>query len=165
MKQVKILRGPSGSGKTTWTKKLADKLAKDGIGVTVVSADHFFESTETSMGDVGVHEHPVYNFDVTKLPEAHQYSLNAFLRALLEEHPVIVVDNTNERRWEYMNYEMAAKLAGYEIEIVEFVCETIGDVRTCARRSAHRVPLAVTAKKAVFMEEDRRATRIPIEGV
>lgn len=168
-KKVYILRGPSGSGKTTWTKKLADKLAGEtsetDVQVTVCSADHFFErQTDTSIMEGGG-EQAVYEFNISKLPEAHQRCMEAFLRALANGDSVIVVDNTNERRWEYTNYELAARIAGYEVEIVEFVAETVEQIRACVSRNTHGVPLSVIATKAVSMESDTRATCIPVEGV
>ena len=169
--KVYILRGPSGSGKTTWTKKLADKLAGEtsdaDVQVTVCSADHFFERHNPDMVDGKVLEDTgrEYQFDVSKLPEAHQRCFNAFLRALGNSDSVIVVDNTNERRWEYMNYELVAKLFDYEVEIVEFAVLTVDQIRACAARSTHGVPLSVIATKAVAMEPDTRATLVRMEGV
>lgn len=170
MKKVYILRGPSGVGKTTWAKKLADNWSGDtddtDVQVTIVSADHFFEKRVPEVEFVdGGRMVDAYDFDLTKLPEAHQCCMNGFLRALLEEHPVIVVDNTNQHLWEYMNYEIAAKLAGYEVEIIEFMVKTVDQIRRLANRSVHGVPANVIAHKAVFMQEDTRATRIPVEGV
>jgi len=162
-KQVKILRGPSGAGKSTWTRQLADKL---GVQVMVCSADHFFERrNEGLLKRDGVDYGTDYNFDPTKLPEAHAQCFNSFLRALANGDPVIVVDNTNERRWEYMNYELAAKIAGYEVEIVEFVVRTVEEIVACAKRNSHGVPLSVIATKAASMEPDTRATKVPMRGV
>ena len=168
MKRVYILRGPSGVGKTTWTERLPDELKKEtgeDVQVTVCSADHFFEGTEATVSDTGVHEHPVYNFDISKLPQAHSQCMNSFLRALKNENAVIVVDNTNERRWEYMNYELAARIAGYHVVVVEFVIETLEQLREIAARSRHGVPLSVIATKAASMEPDERAIRVPVEGL
>ena len=160
-KRVYILRGPSGAGKTTWTNQLSRDL---GLQVTVCSADHFFERVEKNIAgpDGEMNDALVYDFDVKKLPEAHQRCMQAFLLALLEEHPVVVVDNTNERRWEYQNYELAARLAGYEIQIVDFIPRTIDEVRACAARNRHGVPLSVVATKAAAMERDTRATQVRI---
>ena len=154
-KKVYILRGPSGCGKSSWTQKLREDLGANSltpeVKVTTVSADFFF----TRGGE--------YDFDVKKLPEAHQWCLNQFLLALREEIPVIVVDNTNERKWEYENFILAAELAGYEVEIMEWAVTTISHMRACAERNKHNVPLALIAKKAASIEEDPRATRVPFQ--
>ncbi len=152
MKKVYILRGPSGAGKTTWVKKIEAQ-------VTVCSADHFFEEQITPLEHVdGVRIG--YNWDVAKLPEAHAACMTAFLQALMEGHPVIAVDNTNSRKWMYHSYELAARLAGYEVEIIEVMPVTVDEMRLCAERTAHKVPSSVIASMVMDFEPDSRATKV-----
>ena len=154
MKKVIILRGPSGVGKSTYiSAELSDHQ------VTVVSADHFFERTDRDT------RLKIYDFDVTKLPEAHASCLQAFLRALMLGHEVIVVDNTNIRRWMYTNYELAAAMAGYEVNIVEILPETIEELVLCAKRNRHGTPAPVVAKMVMDFEHDARAFKASMQKI
>lgn len=137
-KEVVIMRGPSGSGKSTYAKKRY-------FGAVIVSADDFFTDT---IGD--------YHFDPTRLGEAHQDCFCRFIDALITEVPVIVVDNTNIRRWQYDSYLKLAMNYGYEITILEFMPKTIDDLRLCASGNAHDVPAAVVAQMCLDFEEDPR---------
>jgi hypothetical protein len=81
----------------------------------------------------------------------------------MQGHEVIVVDNTNIRRWMYANYELAARLADYEVQIVEIMPETIEDLTVCSNRNRHRVPAAVVAKMVMDFEHDARAFRASMQ--
>jgi predicted kinase len=148
MKEVVIMRGIPGAGKGHYVKALiADSNLPDGRShqLTVCSADHFFGLD--------------YNFDPTKLPEAHASCMSAFLQAILEEHEMVVVDNTNIKQWMYEAYEKVARLAGYNVEIVEVMPETIEELRKCAERNTHRVPVDVVARMAMEFEPFSGARR------
>lgn len=133
MKEVKIIRGPSGSGKSTLIRERFPNA-------TVVSADHFF------------YRDGIYEFDVTKLPEAHASCFSKFLYALRQSKPLIVVDNTAIRRWEWDNYAQAAELAGYQVNVIEMTVKSIDAVKICARRNTHGVPLLTVAKQVLDFE-------------
>jgi len=99
-KKVVILRGPSGSGKSTYINKhLPDAF--------VCSADHYFNDEEGN-----------YNFDPTKLGQAHGSCRLSFKQAILDNVPVIVVDNTNTKLKEMEPYLDVARNHDYEIEVV-----------------------------------------------
>jgi len=151
MKRIVILRGLPGAGKTRYI----DDLVEKGEQIVVCSADHFFERRVGGRSE--------YLFDPKLLPEAHSVCFSAFLDALLAGYPLIVVDNTNIRRWEYTNYDRAARLAGYEVEIVEVRVDTFDDVRVCASRGTHGVPKDIIAKMAVDFEPDTRAKIVQIK--
>lgn len=149
--QVVVLRGPSGAGKSTWVSKTHPTAV-------VCSADKFFlKQTEEGI---------VYQFDPTKLGEAHAHSLKEFLQALHERNPVIVVDNTNTRIWEFENYIYAAKLVGAKINVVEFRARTVEDIRICIRRNVHKVPTHIIAQMCVDFEDchwlDRNVEVVPL---
>ena len=162
-KRVIILRGPSGAGKTTLLK---ERILHAGAQVVVCSADKFFEKTRSEGNtEVGFRDVPFYDFDVTKLPEAHQWCMGQFLEALMMGHPIVVVDNTNTRRWEYENYERAARIAGYDVEIIEIVPETIAELKMCAERNTHGVPANAVAAMVMRFEPDTRAQKFrPVKG-
>jgi len=168
MRKVIIMRGLPGSGKSHYVRQLANGHAGEtsdtDVQVTVCSADHFFEKPRTHITDMGVYEQPVYDFDPKLLPQAHQACMRAFVQALSEEHPVVVVDNTHVHRWEYENYVMVARLAGYDVEIVEVMPTTIEELRLCAERNRHGVPPDVVARMVMEFEPDATATVIPVKG-
>ena len=91
---VIVLRGCSGCGKST----LADLFAQPKV---VVSADSYFE------------QNGGYDFDPSKLGDAHKHCMSNFDKAL--NNPgirTIVVANTNTKPSDYEYYQRRAKEAG-----------------------------------------------------
>lgn len=119
MKKIIILRGLPGSGKS--------RHAATYNGV-VCSADHFFEKD----GE--------YNFDVTKLGQAHMECQRQAFTFMRDEVPLLVIDNTNSRRWEYMFYKDMATYFGYEIEVRVIGEISLEAVKEYAERNIHGVP-------------------------
>ena len=100
MKNLYILRGLPGSGKST----LAEHLG----------GSHF----ETDKYFVG--ENGEYNFDGSKLKEAHQWCQDSVSNAMLLNHTTgenetIVVSNTFTQEWEMKPYMDMAKDWGYMV--------------------------------------------------
>ena len=116
-----IMRGMPGSGKTTFAKSL---------GVKVCSADDFH------MVD------GVYLFNPMKAAQAHAWCLTQFIEALAQRIDVCVA-NTAIHLWEFSAYLAAARLAGYEIEIHEFIPKSLDELKDCCKRNVHGVPLPV----------------------
>ena len=103
--QIRILiiaRGPSGSGKSHMVKELSQKL-----NAPVFSSDDFFMQNNQ------------YNFDVQRLSEAHEWNQKRTENAMQNEVPVIIVDNTNSKKWEMRVYTEAAIRHGYIVEFKE----------------------------------------------
>lgn len=95
-KVVYILRSVSGAGKST----LAEKLIENTTGIICCADDYF-----TQDGN--------YNFDASKLGEAHNYSRKLFDSALFDFHTsTIVVSNTNTKLSDWIYYEDTAKKHG-----------------------------------------------------
>lgn len=82
--KVLILRGASGAGKSTFASK------QKGYHITL-EADQFFMKDGK------------YNFDFTKLKDAHEDCFKRFVKALNEGKNVIVA-NTNTKFWEMERY-------------------------------------------------------------
>jgi predicted kinase len=121
--KVIITSGIPGSGKSTLIKN-------EFSGAEVVSADSFFTDRNGN-----------YNFDVTKLGEAHAACMRRFIHILSNRYDtddVLVVDNTNTTSEEIAPYYSVAKAYGASVELITLVC----DPELAAERNVHGVPLA-----------------------
>lgn len=98
---VFILIGASGSGKTTWHKRNLPRA-------TVVSADDYFMHDDE------------YQFDPSKLPQAHGKALTAFLAATDNRDTAVVVDNTNTTIAEIAPYIAVAQARDYRVTCIYF---------------------------------------------
>ena len=143
MKQVFILRGLPGSGKSHYAQTLADDLvAGDETQYFICSTDDFFTSHNGE-----------YRFDKTRLPEYHNLNLARFINALAEGLPLVIVDNTNIKKWEFVAYSAAAAAMGYQVKEV-----IVGEIKDkslqhlYAKRNSHRVGLKTISKMAHLFE-------------
>lgn len=129
--EVIILRGIPGSGKSTLAKKLWPKAV-------VVSADSFFTDAEGK-----------YNFDPSKLSEAHNQCLMEFisevtyLRELknsgtpyIPEDFTCVVDNTNCSLVEIAPYVAIANAFGIPVRVLSLQVP----IGQAVERNVHGVP-------------------------
>jgi hypothetical protein len=101
MQQNKILyllRGLPGSGKSTLAK-----LLSSGSGPTHYEADMYFMQNGT------------YEFDGSKLRNAHEWCRDMVYMDMLKEVPVIAVSNTFTQEWEMEAYYNLAKEHGYRV--------------------------------------------------
>lgn len=141
-----IMRGLPGCGKSYWVEQFVANLPLEyALRVRqcgIFSTDSFF------------YEGEVYRFDAKKLSEYHQRNLTAFIQALSNAQPVVICDNTNLCRWEYMAYEAAAKALGYQVRII-----LVGDPsdpvhqKLCAERNRHGVLLTQIRRMAKQFED------------
>jgi len=155
-KVVVVMRGVPGSGKSTLVQQMVDGLP-DG-SAAVCSADHFFIDPTSGR----------YSFDFTQLPEAHDWCKERFTQALEIATPLVVLDNTCIRHWEYKPYENAALKAGYALVIVEL--RSIGTdhaelALALGSRNAHGVPIAKIEEMLGRWQEDPRACTVQIGGL
>ncbi|MCG9739227.1 ATP-binding protein [Shewanella insulae] len=126
------MRGLPGSGKSHWVDGF---IAGRRDGESIRRRGYF--STDDRFVIAGE-----YRFDASKLSEYHQHNLTGFIQALSRREPVVICDNTNMARWEFMAYEAAAKAMGYQVRIV-----LIGDPQDevhqalCAKRNQHGLEL------------------------
>lgn len=102
-KQIILFRGLPGSGKSSLASALCDK---------VFSADMYFEDMAEN-GDL------IYNFDVTKIKDAHAWcQKHTGLAMELKSVNIIGVANTFTQEWEMAPYFELAKKWGYRISTI-----------------------------------------------
>jgi len=89
-----ICRGIPGAGKSTFAKTL---------GGQNYEADMFF-----------INENGEYNFDFTKIKDAHQWCQGMVKGDMILEYPKIVVSNTFTQEWEMEPYFELARKYGYK---------------------------------------------------
>ena len=93
MKTLYIVRGLPGSGKSTFAKSL---------NCPVFEADMFF-----------VNQQGVYNFDITRIKDAHAWCQEMIEDHMFNQEDKIAVSNTFTQEWEMKPYYDMAKTYGY----------------------------------------------------
>lgn len=134
-----IIRGTSGSGKSTLSN-LITSICKDDIMCSIHEADMFF------IDDKGN-----YNFDATKLEQAHAQCLkNVEIAMDFFGRPLIILSNTSTTEKELLPYlELAQK---YEYQVISVVLENRhGNANT------HNVP-----EKTIKNQEQRLRNSIKL---
>ena len=102
-KVLTLVRGLPGSGKSTFANTITNQFS-------VCEADKFFYDEEGN-----------YNFDATKLREAHEWCRNAVETRMKDNqanpqfYPEIVVSNTFTQKWEMEAYYKLAEQYGYKV--------------------------------------------------
>lgn len=132
-KKVKILRGVPGSGKSHYTNDFKDAI--------VVSADTYF------MVNGG------YNFNKSKLGEAHKDCLKRFIAYIITfkfDGGLIIVDNTNITVAEIAPYYQIAAAYGWDVEIITFNAP----VDLCIKRNVHNVSEEAIKQRHRLMETE-----------
>jgi predicted kinase len=121
MKVLYIVRGIPGSGKTTYA---------EGLGLK-----HHYETDQFWGED--------YDFDPSRLREAHQWCQDVTETALADGNDV-VVSNTFIRQWEIEPYRRMAER--HQADVVEHICRG-------SYQSVHNVPDHIVAKMERQFEE------------
>jgi len=111
MKVLNILRGLPGSGKSHYAKMhwpglTPARFAPKGWSPVCISGDHYFTDLEGN-----------YDFDSSKLGEAHLDSQIRLIQALESGVEEIVIDNTHSRLWEFRLALELARVFGYEVRV------------------------------------------------
>lgn len=117
-----IMRGISGSGKST----KAQELGKTGV---VLGSDDFWG--------------PNYEFDRTRIGEAHIWNQQRTKKALELDITPIVVDNTNISMYEFRPYLEMAIEHGYDVEYAEPDTLWKFNVDELVERNQHGTPREV----------------------
>lgn len=95
MKILILLRGCPGAGKSTFAHTL---------DCPVFEADMFF-----------VNSQGVYNFDFTRIKDAHAWCQEMVEDHMFNQHEKIAVSNTFTQEWEMKTYYDMAKTYGYQV--------------------------------------------------
>ena len=104
MKKLYLIRGVPGSGKSTFARNIWNEY-------TICEADQYFINKETGK----------YNFDISKIKEAHQWCKNQVEAKMKDNqinfqyYPEIVVSNTFTQEWEMEPYFKLAEKYGYKV--------------------------------------------------
>jgi len=98
-----VLMGISGSGKSTFAQTLKE------ISGPLNDTDQIFSADKYFMVD------GEYQFDVSKLGQAHQWCKDQFTNAVDNNYPLVVVDNTNTSMKESEFYLEYAEQHGYVV--------------------------------------------------
>ena len=100
-----LLRGVPGSGKTTLANIILQQPNNN--PQEILSADDFFEG-----------ENGEYNFDSTKLKEAHNYCQFRCSERMRQQKVRIVVANTFTQEWEMDEYFKMAERYNYRVHTI-----------------------------------------------
>lgn len=134
-----IMRGVPGSGKSTLVQHLLERYPE----AVVCSADHYMHSENDTE----------YKFDASKLSEAHEKCQQKAQSSCEDYCPVIVIDNTNIRRWEMTKYRDLARYYNYLVVLLVPRTNWSHDPVECARRNAHGVSAEIIQKKISDFQE------------
>lgn len=128
LKIAVIMRAIPGSGKSTFAKKIKTSAEANGITCSIHSSDEKFMID----GE--------YKFDPKLLGAHHLANHREFCKSMADGTNVVIGDNTNIKRKDYMTYVESAKAAGYRVVSVTFVP---GEVDMHFHRNVHAVPMEV----------------------
>lgn len=137
LKLAIIMRAIPGSGKSTFAHKIQAAAFTEGMTCTIHSSDEKF------MVD------GEYKFDTALLGKYHHQNQNDFKLAVEKATNVVIADNTNIKRKDYMEYVTRAKDAGYKVVAITFVP---GDAQMHFTRNVHSVPLEVVERMKASLE-------------
>lgn len=167
---VILVRGIPGSGKSHHVEELRAKHDKVANDFVACSADKFFMQRVPVVRD-GVMTQETrmeYNFDPSKIAQAHVSCMAEFIDALTAGTKVIVVDNTFIHLWEMKNYVKLANFAEYDVDYHEVRVKTAEELKVCVARNLHKVPANVIFRMASEFEPmDERCVnvwKIPFGG-
>lgn len=129
-KVLVMMRGVPGCGKSYLAKRILECTIgfDNNYHLHVLSADDYFS------------QNGVYQYDSSKISEAHDWSHNRAFQAMSRGFSPVIIDNTNTQMWEMKPYAMMATDYGYIIEILEPDTHWCSNEKELAKRNSHGVP-------------------------
>ncbi|CAG5083334.1 Oidioi.mRNA.OKI2018_I69.PAR.g10351.t1.cds [Oikopleura dioica] len=124
-----VMRGLPGSGKSTLAQSIVKSYNEAGKKGIICSADDFFMDNRGN-----------YNFDPTRLSEAHEFCRQKADKFMKKCFEAVIIDNTNTEIWQMLPYAKMALSFRYRISIEEPNTVWKLNVRELARRNRHNVP-------------------------
>jgi len=144
-KTMILVRGLSGSGKTT----IADLIVGEDESRISISVDDYFYSDDDE-----------YEFDVSKLVDAHNWCKQEVETCLTQGYEVVVVHNTFTRRFELEKYLSLAINYGYRIHVISLFDNGLTDLQL-AKQCVHNVPISNIKVQRRRWEDDVFRERSP----
>ena len=113
-KVLHIMRGVTGMGKSELAKKMNREFIQSGFSSSIHTPDSFFMTPPTE-------EHPegTYQFDPSKLREAHARNLDATVNSMSQGTDHVFVDATNLVLSHMAPYVRAAMQQGYRVNFID----------------------------------------------
>lgn len=137
-----IMRGIPGSGKSTTAESIAslsglltEREVVDGVIYYLRDSEIYSAIHSTDM--FFVDQEGNYNFVPFKLGLYHSLNFKKFKQSIYDNVPIVICDNTNTTRKEYVKYMEAARRSGYVTSLVSLPFPPI-DV--AVERNTHGVP-------------------------
>lgn len=141
-KKIKIIRGVPGIGKRNYVYYLENGLNREFI---ICDWNDFFIKKGK------------YNFVGKDTTKAENYCLKVFLNSIKQDIKRIYVIGNFSEKWQYENYLIVGKLAGYETSITELTCDNFEELKYFNSRSVHSIPLTKSIKLFENWEKDKSA--------
>lgn len=101
-----------------------------------------------------------YNYDQSKLTQAHDYVQRTFLQRASEGYSPLIVDNTNKEMWEMFYYVDVAIQNEYLIEIMIPNTPWMWATNKLASKNTHNVPLDKIQKMKEKFDKDVTVEKI-----
>jgi len=129
-----VMRGLPGSGKSFLVKKIVRAYGAE--NVAVCSADDYFVQSDGT-----------YEWDQSRLKDAHEACQEKSRSAAQSGTPVVVIDNTHVQYWEMTPYFQAARANGYRVIIADPKTSWRLNAKLLAERNSHNVPQSSLEKR------------------
>ncbi len=123
------MRGLPGVGKTYLAKTYLGSIVSmfENPRIQILSSDDYF-----------VKDNGVYEFDKDEMLNAHKWNFKRFIKAIEDEIPLIIIDNSNIKAFHYSHYLDYAQRKNYLVAIVTIPHNDTSN-RELAARNIHGV--------------------------
>lgn len=140
-KTLFIMQGIPGSGKSTLARNIADKNE----AIIFSTDDYWYHRVEHDV---------VYDFDASKLGEAHRWNQERTAKEMMaKDGGNIVIDNTNIKRKDAQAYFILAKIFGYDVIVIRVdVPVDVAIARQANRPKDRQIPENVIRRMYETME-------------